>query len=90
MLAESGADRRAHGHTGSEPKRANCGGGVNDVPRYAKRRVAARRLAQSTCRLVAILHYRIGLAGANAGLPFLPVALDGAGYGAALLWGGLQ
>ena len=34
--------------------------------------------------------YRIGLAGANACLPFLPVALDGAGYGAALLWGGLQ
>ena len=34
--------------------------------------------------------YRIGLAGANACLPFLPVAMDGAGYGAALLWGGLQ
>lgn len=39
-------------------------------------------------RLVASPSYRIGLAGANACLPFLPVALDGAGYGAALLWGG--
>ncbi len=38
---------------------------------------------------VASFPYRIGLAGANACLPFLPVALDGAGYGAALLWGGL-
>lgn len=44
--------------------------------------------AQSTWRLVASLYYRIGAAGANAGLPFLPLALDGAGYGAALLWGG--
>ena len=34
--------------------------------------------------------YRIGMAGANACLPFLPVAVDGAGHGAALLWGGLQ
>lgn len=39
-------------------------------------------------RLVANLHYHIGLAGANACGQFLPVALDGAGYGAALLWGG--
>lgn len=39
-------------------------------------------------RLVASFHYRNGLAGSNAFLPFLPVALDGAGYGAALLWGG--
>ena len=58
---------------------------MSDDPRYAKRRVAARRLTQSTWRLVATLSYRIGLAGANAGLPFLPLALDGAGYGAALL-----
>lgn len=41
------------------------------------------------CRLVASTLYRIGLAGSNAFLPFLPVALDSAGYGAALLWGGL-
>lgn len=34
--------------------------------------------------------YRIGLESANACLPFLPVAVDGARYGAALLWGGLQ
>lgn len=46
--------------------------------------------AQSTWRLVAYFPYRTGLAGANACLPFLPVALHGAGYGAALLWGGLQ
>ena len=46
--------------------------------------------AQSTWWLVASLFYRIGLAGANTGLPVLPVALDGAGYGAALFWGGLQ
>jgi len=38
--------------------------------------------------LVANLHYRIGVAGSNAFLPLLPLALDGAGYGAALLWGG--
>ena len=63
---------------------------MSDDSRYAKRRGATRRLTQSTFRLVAFFHYRIGLAGANAGLPFLPVALDGAGYGAALLWGGLQ
>lgn len=63
---------------------------MNHVPKYAKRRVAPRRFAQSTCRLVAILPYRIGLAGANACLPFLPVAVDGAEYGAALLWGELQ
>ncbi len=56
----------------------------------AKRRGAARRLTQSTLRLVAFPLYRIGLAGSNSFLSFLPVALDGAGYGAALLWGGLQ
>lgn len=38
--------------------------------------------------LVALPLYRMGLAGSNAFLPFLPLALDGAGYGAALLWGG--
>ena len=35
----------------------------------------------------ASLYYRIGQASANACLPFLPVAVDGAGFGAALLWG---
>ena len=58
------------------------------LTRNAKRRVAPRRFAQSTSRLVAFFLYRIGLAGSNAFLPFLPLALDGAGYGAALLWGG--
>lgn len=61
---------------------------MNDGGTYAKRRGATRRLLQSTSRLVAFSLYRIGPAGANFGLPFLPLALDGAGYGAALLWGG--
>jgi hypothetical protein len=61
---------------------------MNDGGEHAKRRVAPRRLAQSTWRLVAISLYRIGLAGSNAFLPLLPLALDGTGYGAALLWGG--
>ncbi len=61
---------------------------MSDGSKYAKRRGAARRLTQSTWRLVAFPLYRIGLAGANACLPFLPLTLDGAGYGAALLWGG--
>ena len=55
---------------------------------YAKPRRAGRGFAQSTWRLVAFPLYRIGLAGSNAFLPFLPLAVDGAGYGAALLWGG--
>ena len=55
---------------------------------YAKPRRAGRGFAQSTCRLVVFSLYRIGLAGANARFPFLPVTLDGARYGAALLWGG--
>lgn len=63
---------------------------MSDGGTNAKPRRAGRGFAQSTCRLVATLPYRIGIAGANACLPFLPVALDGAGYGAALLWGGLQ
>ena len=63
---------------------------MSDGGSYAKPRRAGRGFAQSTWRLVAFPPYRIGLAGANACLPFLPVALDGAGFGAALLWGGLQ
>lgn len=55
----------------------------------AKPRLAGRGFAQSTCGLVATLSYRIGTSGANACLPFLPLALDGSGYGAAMLWGGL-
>lgn len=61
---------------------------MSDGGTYAKPRRAGRGFAQSTWRLVASLPYRIGPAGANACLPFLPVAVDGAGYGAALLWGG--
>lgn len=61
---------------------------MSNAGTYAKPRRAGRGFAQSTWRLVALPLYRIGLAGSNAFLPFLPVALDGAGYGAALLWGG--
>ncbi len=57
-------------------------GGTNAKPRRA-----GRGFAQSTCRLVASLPYGIGTPIANACLPFLPVAFDGAGRGAALLWG---
>ncbi|ROT96500.1 hypothetical protein EB810_00590 [Altererythrobacter sp. FM1] len=57
---------------------------------YAKPRRAGRGFAQSTWRLVAFPLYCIGSAGAIDRLPFLPLALDGAGYGTALLWGGLQ
>ena len=39
---------------------------------------------------VATFPYRIGSAGANACLPFLPVAFDGAGYFATLFWGASQ
>jgi hypothetical protein len=41
---------------------------------------------QSSWRLVALGFYRIGLAGANALLPFLPVAVEGA----LRIWGGLR
>lgn len=58
------------------------------LTRNAKPRRAGRGFTQSTWRLVAFPLYRIGLAGSNAFLPFLPLTLDGAGYGAALLWGG--
>lgn len=57
----------------------------------AKPGVAPPGFARSAlCRLVATRPYNIGLAGANACLPLLPVALDCAGRGVALLWGGLQ
>ena len=52
-----------------------------------KPRLAGRGFAQSTCRLFAYFPYRIGTAGANACLPFLPIAFDGAGRGAAMFWG---
>ena len=58
--------------------------------RSAKPGAATPGLAQSTWWLVAFPLYRIGPAGANAYLPLLPVSMDGAGHGLALLWGGLQ
>ena len=63
---------------------------MSDGGTNAKPRRAGRGFAQSTWWLVAFPLYRIGLAGANACLPLLHFAVDGAGYGAALLWGGLQ
>ena len=64
---------------------------MSDDGTNAKPRRTGRGFAQSTWRLVAfhIPLYRIGLAGANSCLPFLPVASGDAGYDAALLWGGL-
>lgn len=63
---------------------------MNNVITKAKPRRSQRRgFTQSTWRLVAFSVYRNGLAGANACFPFLPFALDGAGYGAALLRGTL-
>ena len=59
-------------------------------PRHAKPRRAGRGFARLLWWAVASSQYRIGLEGANACLPFLPVAVDGAGIGAALLWGGFQ
>ena len=52
------------------------------------RRLHRRGPAQSTCRLVAIFLYRIGQAGAIIWPLFLSLVSLGAGYGAALLWGG--
>jgi hypothetical protein len=62
---------------------------MNHDDTNAKPRRAGRGFAQSTWRLVASLPYRIGTAGANDCLPFLPIAFDGAGRGAALLWGAM-
>lgn len=58
------------------------------LTRNAKPGAGTPGFAQSTWPLVAQFFYRIGQAGSNAFHPFLPLALDGAGYGAALLWGG--
>lgn len=64
---------------------------MSDDGTYAKPGAGTPGFARSALsRLVASFPYRIGLAGANACIPFLPVAVDGAGYGTALLWGELQ
>ena len=63
---------------------------MSNGSRYAKPRLAGRGFAQSTWRLVAFPLYRIGMAVAIDCLPYLPFALVGAGYGAALLWGGTR
>lgn len=62
---------------------------IHAITRNAKPGAATPGFARSAfVRLVAGLHYRIGLASSNAFLSLLPVSMDGAGYGAALLWGG--
>ena len=59
------------------------------LARNAKPRRAGRGFARSALsRLVAFLTYRIGKAGAIALLLLSYLAAFGAGYGAALLWGG--
>lgn len=59
------------------------------LTRNAKPRRAGRGFARSALsRLVAFLAYRIGKAGAIALPVLLYLAAIGAGYGAALLWGG--
>lgn len=63
---------------------------MSDGSTYAKPRRQGRGFARLLWWAVASFLYRIGLSGANACGPFLPVAVDGAGYGAALLWGELQ
>ena len=59
-------------------------GGTNAKPRRAGRGFARSALSL----LVATLSYRIGKAGAIALPLLLYLAAIGAGYGAALLWGG--
>lgn len=61
---------------------------MTDGSTKTKPRLAGRGFAQSTWWLVAPVSYRIGLAGAIARLAFSPVALDGAGCGSTVLWGG--
>ncbi len=63
---------------------------MNSGTRNAKPGAGTPGFARLLWWAVAFLPYRIGQAGSNAFLPFLPVAMDGAGYGAALLWGGMQ
>ena len=58
------------------------------LARNAKPGAGTPGFAQSTWRLVASYSYRFGVAGANAYVRFPALALDGAGYGAALLRGG--
>jgi hypothetical protein len=59
-------------------------------PKNAKPRRSGRGFARLLWSAFAFFRYRIGPAGANVCLPFLPLALDGARNSAALLWGGLQ
>lgn len=63
---------------------------MSDGSTSAKPGAGTPGFAQSTWRLVALIPYRAGLAGANACVSLLPVAVACARPGAALLRGGLQ
>lgn len=56
----------------------------------AKPRRAGRGFAEAILHWIALAFYRVGTASANARLPILPYALDGACAGVALLWGGAR
>lgn len=60
---------------------------MNDGGSYAKPGAGTPGFARLLWSAFAKFYYRIGTTIANACLPFLPVAFDGAGRGAALLWG---
>ena len=84
--------RQSHRRQSRNPRRKppcfDRGGGVSHAPEM-QNPGGNRGFARLLWWAAALAPYRIGMAGANACLPFLPVALDGAGYGAALLWGGI-
>ena len=63
---------------------------MSDDSTNAKPGAGTPGFTQSTWTLVAKTYYRIRIASANAYLPFLPVAFDGAGYIATLFWGAAQ
>ena len=63
---------------------------MSDVSTNAKPGAGTPGFARLLWSAVASIPYRIGLAGANARRPVSSVALDGAGHGAALFWGGPQ
>lgn len=60
------------------------------VGRNAKPGAGTPGFARLLCTAFASLHYCIGSADANAYMSFLPVAISGAGRGAALLRGAVS
>jgi len=63
---------------------------MNHETTYAKPGAGTPGFARLLWWAVATLPYRIGIAGAIACIPFPPDAVDGAGPGVALFWGGLR